>query len=105
MTNKSTSTLISRRSAGLAMSAIKEMAILSADIPDAASLAWGLPSFRTPQAIRSATETALQADPKAGMYTLPAGLPELRSAAALGAAAAAVTVSRAGANPPWTHEL
>jgi fructokinase len=30
---------------------------------------------------------------------------EIRGALALGAAAAAVTVSRAGANPPWRHEL
>ncbi|SHK18147.1 aspartate aminotransferase/aminotransferase [Shimia gijangensis] len=87
MTNHATSALISRRSAGLAMSAIKEMAVLSSNIPDAASLAWGLPSFRTPQAIRSATEIALRTDSKAGMYTLPAGPAELRSAAALDFAA------------------
>jgi len=30
---------------------------------------------------------------------------EIRDALSLGAAAAAVTVSRAGANPPWRHEL
>ena len=30
---------------------------------------------------------------------------EIRGALTLGAAAAAVTVSRAGANPPWRHEL
>jgi fructokinase len=30
---------------------------------------------------------------------------EIRDALALGAAAARVTVSRAGANPPWRHEL
>ena len=30
---------------------------------------------------------------------------EILNALTLGAAAAAVTVSRAGANPPWRHEL
>ena len=34
------------------ISAIKEMAMLSAKVADAASLAWGLPSFRTPEPIR-----------------------------------------------------
>lgn len=74
--------LIAARSHNLAMSAIKEMSILSARVPGAASLAWGLPSFRTPAPIRAAVAQALEDDPKAGMYALPAGLPELRAAAA-----------------------
>jgi aminotransferase len=77
-----TSTLIADRSRALAMSAIKEMSILSAKIPDAASLAWGLPSFRTPEPIRRAVADALDTDPAIGMYALPGGLPELRAAAA-----------------------
>ncbi len=64
------------------MSAIKEMSILGAKVPDAASLAWGLPSFRTPAPIRAAAAEALENDPKAGMYALPGGLPELCDAAA-----------------------
>ncbi|EEY03708.1 PfkB domain-containing protein [Brucella neotomae 5K33] len=30
---------------------------------------------------------------------------QMHSAVALGVRAAAVTVSRAGANPPWAHEM
>ncbi len=74
--------LIAIRSRALAMSAIKEMSIRSAKIPGAASLAWGLPSFRTPEPIRAAVADALETDPKIGMYALPGGLPELRTAAA-----------------------
>ncbi|MEW9920907.1 pyridoxal phosphate-dependent aminotransferase [Marimonas sp. MJW-29] len=64
------------------MSAIKEMSILSAKVPGAASLAWGLPSFRTPAPIREAVSAALEADPKIGMYALPGGLPDLCEAVA-----------------------
>ncbi|MDQ2089761.1 pyridoxal phosphate-dependent aminotransferase [Marimonas arenosa] len=74
--------LVSGRAGALAMSAIKEMSILSAKIPDAASLAWGLPSFPTPAPIRAAVAAALEQDPKVGMYALPGGLPELLTAAA-----------------------
>lgn len=69
--------LIASRSRDLAISAIKGMSIRSAKIPDAVSLAWGLPSFRTPAPIRSAVAQALESDPAFGMYTLPGGLSEL----------------------------
>ena len=81
-TSKSTD-LIAQKSRALAMSAIKEMSIRSATVPGAASLAWGLPSFRTPEPIRVAVAKTLQDDPKIGMYALPGGLPELCAAVAV----------------------
>jgi aspartate/methionine/tyrosine aminotransferase len=69
---------ISARVSGVALSAIKEMAMLSAKVEGAVSLAWGLPSFRTPEHIRTAVAEALQNDPDIGKYSLPNGLPELR---------------------------
>lgn len=71
-------TWISRNVSGMRISAIKEMAMLSARTPGAVSLAWGLPSFRTPAYIREGTAERLAHDPEAGMYVLPDGLPELR---------------------------
>ncbi len=50
----------------------------SAKVEGAASLAWGLPSFRTPEHIRRAVEQRLETDPEIGKYALPDGLPELR---------------------------
>jgi aspartate/methionine/tyrosine aminotransferase len=73
---------ISANVAGISVSAIKEMSMLSAKVPDVASLAWGLPSFRTPAHIRAAIQEALDSDPDIGKYTLPDGLPELRAAVA-----------------------
>jgi aminotransferase len=64
------------------ISAIKEMAMLSAKVGDAASLAWGLPSFQTPVPIRRAIEEKLESDPSIEMYALPDGLPGLRKAVA-----------------------
>ena len=64
--------------ANIQVSAIKEMAMLSAQTPGAVSLAWGLPSFRTPEHIREAVRQALNDDPDVGKYALPDGLPELR---------------------------
>jgi aspartate/methionine/tyrosine aminotransferase len=72
--------LASERTRGLALSAIKDMAIRAARVPDVASLAWGLPSFRTPRHVRVALEDALRTDADAGKYTLPDGLPALREA-------------------------
>lgn len=60
------------------VSAIKDMAMLSSQIPDAASLTWGLPSFRTPEYIREGVKQYLDNDVLCGKYTLPDGLPELR---------------------------
>ena len=60
------------------LSAIKEMAMLSAGVQGAASLTWGLPSFRTPDYIREGVKQALDDDFDAGKYTLPDGLPALR---------------------------
>jgi aspartate/methionine/tyrosine aminotransferase len=62
----------------MTVSAIKEMAMLSAQTEGAVSLAWGLPSFRTPSYIREGTAERLANDPEAGMYALPDGLQELR---------------------------
>jgi len=55
--------------AGITVSAIKEMSILSAQVPDVASLAWGLPSFRSPVNIRRAVQEAHDNDPDVGKYT------------------------------------
>lgn len=60
------------------VSAIKEMAMLSAKVEGAASLAWGLPSFQTPEYIRDGVKRLLNVDRDAGKYTLPDGLVELR---------------------------
>ena len=60
------------------ISAIKEMAMLSARVEGAASLTWGLPSFRTPEYIRQGVKQYLDDDFDAGKYTLPDGLLELR---------------------------
>jgi len=60
------------------VSAIKEMAMRSAQVPDAVSLAWGLPSFQTPEYIRQGVKDYLDNDVDAGKYTLPDGLLELR---------------------------
>ncbi len=69
---------VSKCVSGIAISAIKEMAMRSAATQGAVSLSWGLPSFRTPEPIRRAVAEQLEADPDIGKYALPDGLPELR---------------------------
>lgn len=73
---------VSRCVSNITVSAIKEMAMRSAKVEGAASLTWGLPSFRTPDHIRRAVAAQLEADPDIGKYALPDGLPALRKAAA-----------------------
>lgn len=72
---------IARQVGAARLSAIKEMSMLAAQVDDVASLSWGLPSFPTPEQIREAVTRALENDPDIGKYTLPNGLPELRSLA------------------------
>ena len=45
---------ISDRAAHLWLSGIKETAMLSASVDDVTSLAWGIPSFQTPEPITNA---------------------------------------------------
>jgi len=52
--------------------------MLSARVEGAASLAWGVPSFKTPEYIRQGVKRYLDEDADAGKYTLPDGLAELR---------------------------
>lgn len=69
---------VSKLVSEISVSAIKQMAMRGAQVEGAASLTWGLPSFRTPKHIRHAVERALETDPEIGKYALPGGLPELR---------------------------
>jgi len=69
---------VSETVARIELSAIKEMAMRSAQVTDAASLTWGVPSFRTPEPIRTAVIDALNTDQDVGKYALPNGLAELR---------------------------
>jgi aspartate/methionine/tyrosine aminotransferase len=73
---------VSRNVSNIAISAIKEMAMRSAKVEGAASLTWGLPSFRTPEHIRRAVATQLESDPEIGKYALPDGMAAFRAAVA-----------------------
>ena len=74
--------LISATASAVRMSAIKEMAMLSAQVAGVASLAWGVPSFRTPQYIRDGVIRQLSEDEDIGKYALPDGLKKLREVVA-----------------------
>ena len=67
---------------GIALSAIKDMAMRSAKVEGAASLTWGVPSFATPEHIRRAVAQGMEVDADIGKYSLPDGLPALRQAVA-----------------------
>jgi aminotransferase len=69
---------ISQRVRGMAVSAIKEMSLLAMEIPNTVNLAWGLPSFETPLAIRKRIAEELLSNPTIGKYAPPPGLPELK---------------------------
>jgi aspartate/methionine/tyrosine aminotransferase len=90
---------VSRTVSGMALSAIKDMALRAAAVPGAVSLTWGLPSFATPAPVREAVTAALADDADAGKYTLPTGLTELR------ALAAADFERRGGRNLDPDHEI
>ena len=76
--NSITSNFVSDRAAGLWLSGIKEMAMLSARVEGAASLAWGVPSFATPEYISNGVIEQLKHDQDIGKYALPDGLDELK---------------------------
>ena len=70
---------ISARVRSMAVSAIKEMSLLAMEIPGTVSLAWGLPSFETPLAIRQRIAEELLSNPDIGKYAPPPGLPALKA--------------------------
>src|SRR3989338_4255623 len=73
---------VSERSKLIAVSLIKEIALLASEIPDVIPFAWGIPFVETPPHIREALKVALDNDKLLGRYSPSAGLPELRRALA-----------------------
>ncbi len=73
---------ISSRVANISISAIKEMPILAANIPDTVSLGQGIPSHRTPAHILEAVAKAFEENPDIGKYSLQPGWPPLKQAVA-----------------------
>lgn len=69
---------ISKRVQNVAVSAIKEMALLAMKEKDSISLSWGLPSFKTPEHIRKGVKEALDTMDYIGKYAPTHGVAELR---------------------------
>ena len=69
---------ISKRVAAITISAIKQMPLLAAKVPDCVSLGQGIPSFPTPEFIRKAVIEALQTDDNICRYSLQPGMIPLR---------------------------
>jgi aminotransferase len=74
---------ISRRVAGITVSAIKQMPVLAAKVPGVVSLGQGIPSFGTPSFVTAAVIRALRENDRIGKYSLQPGLPELKTEIAL----------------------
>jgi aminotransferase len=70
---------IAKRVAGITVSAIKQMPVLAAKVPDTVSLGQGIPSFGTPSFITEAVIQALREDERIGKYSLQPGLPDLKN--------------------------
>jgi aminotransferase len=70
---------ISKRVAGITVSAIKQMPVLAAKVSGTVSLGQGIPSFGTPAFITEAIIRALRDDERIGKYSLQPGLPDLKT--------------------------
>ena len=70
---------ISKRVAGITVSAIKQMPVLASKVPGAVSLGQGIPSFGTPSFVTEAVIRALREDERIGKYSLQPGMPELKA--------------------------
>lgn len=69
---------ISKRVAGITVSAIKQMPVLASKVAGAVSLGQGIPSFATPPFVTDAVIRALREDERIGKYSLQPGMPELK---------------------------
>ncbi len=69
---------ISKRVAGITVSAIKQMPVLASKVAGAVSLGQGIPSFATPPFVTEAVIRALREDEGIGKYSLQPGMPELK---------------------------